>query len=114
MQDSPTRKQSSMKNYKIIYVTLNNKEEARRIGRKILDARLANCVNWFPITCMYNWQGEITEEPEVVLLIKTLPGKFNKIEKIIKSEIDYTNCIAELNVDQNSDEFCQWLKDIIK
>lgn len=45
----------------IIYITLNNSNEARSIGKKILEAKLANCVNWFPITCMYRWEGKIAE-----------------------------------------------------
>ena len=56
---------------KLLYVTLNNNEEARKIGRRLLEKKLANCVNFFPITCIYNYNNEITEEPEVVLIIKT-------------------------------------------
>ena len=68
---------------KIIYVTLNNSEEARKIGRKILEQNLANCVNFFPITCIYNYKNELTEEPEVVLIIKTVEGKYSEIEEVL-------------------------------
>lgn len=94
----------------IIYVTLNSVEEARKIGRKILDARLANCVNWFPITCMYLWEGKVAEEPEVVMLVKTKKEFFEKIKKIITSEVDYTNCIAEIPVSSQRKEFLKWLE----
>ncbi len=53
---------------KLYYITLNNTDEARQIGRALLEQKLAVCVNWFPITCAYVWQGEISEEPEVVLI----------------------------------------------
>ncbi len=33
-----------------IFVTLNTAHEARAIGRSLLERRLANCVNFFPIT----------------------------------------------------------------
>lgn len=94
----------------ILYVTLNSVEEARTIGRKILDARLANCVNWFPITCMYRWEGKIEEEPEVALLVKTKKQHFKTIERIIKNSIDYTNCIAEIAVSRQRKEFLDWLE----
>lgn len=94
----------------IIYVTLNTVEEARTIGKKILEAKLSNCVNWFPITCMYRWEGKITDEPEVVMLVKTKKEFFKKIETIIKSEIDYTNCIAEISVGSQRKEFIEWLE----
>ena len=98
---------------KMLYVTLNNQDEARAIGRELLERRLANCVNWFPITCMYLWDGSITEEPEVVLIVKTLDGKYSEIEQVIKSHINYTNCIAELDVNQNSAEFVAWLHGVV-
>ena len=50
------------KNVKIIYTTLNNNEQAKKIGRALLEKQLANCVNFFPITCIYNYENEITEK----------------------------------------------------
>ena len=98
----------------IIYITLNNTDEARKIGRKILEARLANCVNWFPITSMYRWEGKIEEEPEVVLIVKTKKKHFAAIEKIVKESINYTNCIAEIEVKNQRKEFLEWLDKEVK
>ena len=92
-----------------VYTTLNNADEARKVGRAILDAKLANCVNFFPITCIYNYEGEITEEPEVVLIIKMKAGNFAEVEKIIKSHIDYTNFIGEFAPENVNGEFEEWL-----
>lgn len=69
---------------KIIYTTLNNNDEARKIGRALLENKLTNCVNFFPITCIYNYENEISEEPEVVLLIKTLDENLN----IVNVDVD--------------------------
>lgn len=99
---------------KIIYVTLNNKEEARKIGRALLEKGLANCVNFFPITCIYNWEDEITEEPEVVLIIKTKEGKYEEIEKVIKADIKYDNFIGQIQVDQVNSNFEGWLRKVVK
>ena len=62
---------------KILYVTLNTADEARRISHELLEKQLAVCTNWFPITCAYRWEGKITEEPETVLVIKTQAGYRN-------------------------------------
>ncbi len=99
---------------KLIYVTLNDEQEARKISIKLLKAELANCTNWFPITCMYNWENKVTEEPEVVLVIKTIEEKFDEIVEVIKSEIDFTNCIAQLNVERCNDDFKEWLHGIVR
>ena len=99
---------------KMLYVTLNTQDEARAIGRELLERRLANCVNWFPITCMYTWEGTITEEPEIVLIVKTLDGRYEQIEQVVKSHVSYTNCIAELDVNRNSAEFTAWLCGVVE
>ena len=93
----------------LIYITLNNDSEARKISREILENKLSNCTNWFPITCMYRWEGKIEEEPEVVLIVKTKKQHFKAIEKIVKKSINYTNCIAEIEVGNQRKEFLEWL-----
>ncbi len=95
---------------KFIYVTLNTADEARTIGRSLLERRLANCVNFFPITCMYRWAGEITEESEVVLIVKTRDDAYDEVANVIKSSITYTNCVAEIAVSRNTPEFLAWLE----
>ncbi|MBP9817494.1 divalent-cation tolerance protein CutA [Candidatus Shapirobacteria bacterium] len=99
---------------KIIYVTLNNSDEARKIGNKLLELKLTNCVNFFPITCIYNYQDQITEEPEVVLIIKTKEEKYDEVRKVIKENIDYDNFIGQLGVEKINNDFGNWLDEVVK
>lgn len=99
---------------KFIYTTLNTSEEAKSIAHKLLEQKLCNCVNIFPITCIYNYEDKISEEAEVVMIIKTIDSKFASIEKIIKENIGYTNFIGEIGVNQVNDEFSNWLSSIVK
>ncbi|MBI2356728.1 divalent-cation tolerance protein CutA [Candidatus Dojkabacteria bacterium] len=98
----------------IIYITLNNNDEAKRIGMKLLDLNLANCVNFFPITCIYKYEGKVTEEPEVVLIVKTKEGKYDAVKDVIKREINYDNFIGQLGVDKINSDFESWLNSIVK
>jgi len=94
---------------KLYYVTLNTAEEARAIGRSLLEQQLALCVNWFPITCMYRSEGTIAEEPEVVLVIKTQEGYRIEVEAAIRQQISYTNFIGELSPTSVNPAFLSWL-----
>lgn len=94
---------------KIYYVTLNNSEEARKISGALLEKKLAVCTNWFPITCAYRWEGEIKEEPELVLIIKTQAGYKQEIENVIQQYITYTNFIAEISPTSVNQGFLDWL-----
>ena len=55
-----------------VYATFGNEEEARRIGRIVVEEGLAACVNLLG-SChsIYRWQGEIEEADEVAALFKT-------------------------------------------
>lgn len=94
----------------ILYITLNTDEEARTISRALLEKRLAVCTNWFPITTAYRWKGEIKEEPETVLIVKTLPERYEDVAAEVRRHISYTNFIAQIDVPKINDEFLSWLK----
>jgi periplasmic divalent cation tolerance protein len=79
-----------------------------------LAKKLANCVNFSPITCIYNYKDEITEEPEVVLIVKTKNGYYDKVKAVIKANINYDNFIGELNIDHLNDGFSIWLNEVVK
>ncbi|MGN6313040.1 MAG: divalent-cation tolerance protein CutA [Rhodanobacteraceae bacterium] len=56
----------------LILCTCPDSESAGRIARVLVEERLAACVNRMPgLTSVYRWQGEIHEDSEVLLLIKT-------------------------------------------
>ena len=99
---------------KVIYVTLNNSDEAREISHDLLDQNLANCVNFFPITCIYKYKGEVTEEPETVLIVKTKEGYYEKVKETIKKHIDYDNFIGQISIDKINDDFTSWLDEVVK
>ncbi|CUU35679.1 MAG: divalent-cation tolerance protein CutA [Armatimonadetes bacterium] len=94
---------------RLYYITFSKPEEAEAVGRALLEQRLAVCVNWFPITCAYLWKGEIVQEPETVLIVKTREGMFDAIEQVVKSHIDYENFIGEWEPTQVNPGFLNWL-----
>jgi len=56
-----------------ITTTVGSMEAARTLARQILADRLAACVQLDPgLSSLYRWKGELCEEPEVRLVIKTL------------------------------------------
>lgn len=46
-------------------------EHTARVARALIQERLVACVNALPIQSIYPWQGEVVEEPETTLLLKT-------------------------------------------
>jgi periplasmic divalent cation tolerance protein len=49
-----------------VYTVFADHEEAMRIGRTVVEERLAACINLLgPCTSLYWWEGEVTEATEV-------------------------------------------------
>ncbi|MGE3477422.1 MAG: divalent-cation tolerance protein CutA [Rhodospirillaceae bacterium] len=56
----------------MVYVTAASKDEALRIGRTLVNERLAACANILDgVHSIYRWQGAVEEAQEVVLILKT-------------------------------------------
>ena len=47
---------------RLIYITTDGPDEARAIGRALVEARLAACANVLgPMTSIYRWEGAVQE-----------------------------------------------------
>jgi periplasmic divalent cation tolerance protein len=55
----------------LLRVTFADAGEAERIGRAMVEARLAACVNLAPCRSIYRWQGAVESAEEVAALFKT-------------------------------------------
>ncbi len=103
----------------LVYVTAQDKEEAKAIAKILLEKKLCACVNVIPqIFSFYLWPPEekkLKEEQEVVLIIKTLEKKYLDIEKEIKKIHSYDNpAIFSIPVSNVSKSFLDWIESEIK
>jgi periplasmic divalent cation tolerance protein len=56
----------------LVLVTAPDQVSAKLIAKALLDTKLAACVNILPgLISLYNWEGELQDEKEVQLFIKT-------------------------------------------
>ncbi|NNC90639.1 MAG: divalent-cation tolerance protein CutA [Akkermansiaceae bacterium] len=68
----------------VVLCTFPDVEQARQIGTALIEKQLAACVNVIPgIGSIYEWQGEIKQEGEVLALIKTSETAFPALENEI-------------------------------
>jgi len=99
--------------FSVVYVTASDLDEAKRISRALVEEKLAACVNMFPITSIYHWDG-LREEKEVALIVKTATGNVKKVENRVKELHSYdVPCIISFQID-GSKEFLKWIGDEVK
>lgn len=94
------------------YITCKNKSEAKKIGKILLQERLAACMNILDnMTSIYWWEGKIQEENETVLIAKTTKKLFPKLSKKVKSIHSYkVPCILQIPIADGNKEYVKWLE----
>lgn len=97
--------------FSIVYITAGSMEEAKEIARTLVEDKLAACVNMFPITSVYRWNG-IQEGEEVAMIVKTTYEQIENIEKAVKEIHSYTvPCILSFSIDGGSLDYLDWIDD---
>jgi len=94
-----------------IYMTAGSKDEAKKIGKELVSARLAACVNILDnMNSVYLWQGEMQEDTEVVMIAKTTEERIPELIEKVKSIHSYDcPCIVSLPVLGGYQPFLDWI-----
>ena len=106
-----------MANAIVVLVTCGSLEEGKRIGRALVEARLAACVNVLetPIESIYRWKGKIDTATEFLLLIKSSRERFAALQDAVKRLHSYAIPeIIALPIEKGSRDYLAWLTDSVK
>ena len=77
-------------NFYLFIVTVPSIKEGKKIANILVENKLAACVNIIKdIFSVYRWEGEIQEDNEHLLLIKTTEEKSQTLIKKIRSSFYY-------------------------
>ena len=96
-----------------VYMTAGSRAEAERIGRALVDERLAACVNILGgMTSVYRWQGAVETAEETVLIAKTRAALFDRLTARVKELHSYdVPCVVELPIGWGNPDYLDWLRD---
>ena len=99
-----------MKPY-FIYMTTEDKAEARHIGRHLVESGLAACVNILDhMNSMYVWQGEFQDDQEAVMIAKTTEEKVSELVTAVKALHSYeVPCIVAFPIADGNPDFLDWI-----
>ncbi len=97
--------------YRLIYMTAASAEEAGKLGKGLVEARLCACANILgPIRSFYWWQGKLEEGAEVALIAKTRADLVEAATAWVKSQHSYSvPCVVSLPIDGGNADFLKWI-----
>ena len=74
----------------LVITNLPGRDAALKLAHKLIEARLAACVNVMAeCTSVYRWKGKIETAPEVPVFIKTLKALFPRLEQMVRQYHPY-------------------------
>lgn len=95
----------------LLYVTIDTRENAKKIAQTLLEEKLIACANILPaINSLYVWNDAVHDDEETVILFKTTEPNKEKTTARIKEIHPYDcPCILEIPVSSLNNAFEQWV-----
>lgn len=95
----------------VLYVTAKDEAEAKTIARTVVQERLAACANILgAIQSIYQWKGDVCEDQEVGLILKTTEVRKHELIARVRALHAYeTPCIVCLPITDGNPDFLNWL-----
>jgi periplasmic divalent cation tolerance protein len=97
--------------YSLVTITAPGSEEARAIGRALVEARLAASVNVLPeVTSFYWWDGALQEGAEALLLAKTRTTLVEAVVAFVGDRHSYVcPCVIATAIEAGNPDYLAWI-----
>ena len=98
----------------VVYVTVPSQVVGQQIATTLLEKKLIACANIVPgLLSIYTWKGEICEDDEVLLIIKTRLALFEQVEDAVKATHPYeVPEIIALPIVAGSNDYLDWIDEV--
>lgn len=96
----------------VVFVTAGTAEEAEKIGKIIVESRLAACASILnSIRSIFRWENDINVENECLMIIKTTLARYPELEAVIRRHHSYTTPeIIALPVIAGAAPYLEWIR----
>ncbi|XP_063971059.1 protein CutA homolog isoform X2 [Lytechinus pictus] len=93
------------------FVTVPGVEVGEKLASDIVKQKLAACVNMIPgLTSVYEWDGKIEKDQEVLLMIKTRRSKIDELSEYMRKNHPYDVAeVISLPIENGNLPYLQWV-----
>jgi periplasmic divalent cation tolerance protein len=100
-----------MADHCLILVSCGSDNEAREIARELVASGHAAGVQIFPISSVYRWKGEVVEDAEWLLVIKTTTERYDQVEATVLEMHSYeVPQVIMIGIDRGHPPYLFWLE----
>ncbi len=94
-------------------VTAGGRNDAERLGERLVEARLAACCSVLPtVHSFYYWEGQLKREHEALLLVKTVESRAQAVQEYLLANHSYElPDILQVAIEGGLPAYLQWLAD---
>jgi periplasmic divalent cation tolerance protein len=95
-----------------VYAIFSDAAEAERIGRLVVEERLAACINILgAVRSIYRWEGAVESADEVAAILKTTDDRVDTLITRIAGLHSYdVPCIAAWPIDKILASYADWVE----
>ena len=97
----------------LLITTAPNQLLAEQISKELIERKLAACISIKEIKSIYRWQGNIEENKEFELTIKSIPENLKKITLFLREKITYEVHEIIYKIFDSENSYFQWIKESI-
>lgn len=100
----------------VVLVTVSSIEEAEKIGRGLVEEKLAACANIMQqLKSIFFWEGKLCQENEVLMIVKSRGRLFNQLADYVKKNHSYkVPEIIAIPIIDGSPDYLSWLNESCK
>ena len=96
--------------FSMVITTCADQESAGLIAERLVEERLAACVQMFPIASVYRWEGAVQKAEEWMLFCKIRSSDYATVEVAIRAEHSYSNPeIIEVGIEKGASAYLEWI-----
>lgn len=101
---------------KLILCTTDSHASAKQLARSLVEKKLVACVNIVPnMTSVYSWQGQIHEDEEWLMLIKSTDERFDNVKDFVSANHPYDSPeLISVNIEDGLPDYLTWIQDSVK
>ncbi|XP_047369991.1 protein CutA homolog isoform X1 [Vespa velutina] len=101
--------------HSVAYITVPDNAVAKQLAHGLVKNKLAACVNIIPqITSVYEWENEINEDSELLLMVKTRTDTVDALTEYVKSHHPYKVCeVITLPIQNGNEQYLKWISEVV-